>query len=66
MSFGDGFVEIELVKNVGGYAIAVATDEKTQNGVNEYKRNRLLKAGADAVIPDFYNTRSLIDHIFNK
>lgn len=65
LSFGDGFVEIELVKNVGGYAIAVATDEKTQCGVNEYKRARLLKAGADAVIPDFNNTQELINHIFN-
>lgn len=66
LAFGDGFVEIELVKNVGGYAIAVATDEKTQCGVNEDKRTRLLKAGADAVIPDFYDTQSLINHIFNK
>ncbi len=66
LSFGDGFVEIELVKNVGGYAIAVATDEKTQCGVNEYKRMRLLKAGADAVIPDFENYEALINHILQK
>lgn len=66
LSFGDGFVEIELVKNVGGYAIAVATDEKNQCGVNEYKRERLLKAGADVVIPDFENYKILINHIFNK
>lgn len=64
LSFGDGFVEIELVKNVGGYAIAVATDEQHQCGVNEYKRVRLLAAGADAVIPDFEDTNSLINHIF--
>lgn len=64
LSFGDGFVEIELVKNVGGYAIAVATDEQHKCGVNEYKRVRLLAAGADAVIPDFEDTNSLINHIF--
>lgn len=64
LSFGDGFVEIELVKNVGGYTIAVATDEQNQCGVNEYKRKRLLAAGADAVIPDFEDSDSLIKHIF--
>ena len=66
LSFGDGFVEIELVKNVGGYAIAVATDEKTQKGVNPDKRVRLLSAGAHAVVPDFENAEALINHLFNN
>lgn len=66
LSFGDGFVEIELVKNVGGYAVAVATDEKNRNGVDADKRERLLKAGADAVIPDFENTEILMAHLFNE
>lgn len=66
LSFGDGFVEIELVKNVGGYAVAVATDEKTQKGVNPDKRARLLSAGAHAVVPDFENTDALINHLFNN
>ena len=64
LSFGDGFVEIELVKNVGGYAVAVATNEQTQCGVNEQKRARLLSAGAHAVVPDFENTDALINHLF--
>lgn len=63
LSFGDGFVEIELVHNVGGYTVAVATDEKNKNGVNEYKRERLLRAGADAVIPDFRDTDKLLKHL---
>lgn len=66
LSFGDGFVEIELVKNVGGYAVAVATDEKTQKGVNLQKRARLLSAGAHAVVPDFENAEALINHLFNN
>ena len=66
LSFGDGFVEIELVKNVGGYAVAVATDEQTQCGVNEQKRLRLLSAGAHAVVPDFENAEELINHLFGK
>lgn len=66
LSFGDGFVEIELVKNVGGYAVAVATDEKNKCGVDKDKRLRLLSAGADAVIPDFNCSEELIKLIFNK
>ncbi len=66
LSFGDGFVEIELVKNVGGYAVAVATNEKTQKGVNQDKRTRLISAGAHAVVPDFENSEALISHLFNN
>lgn len=53
ISFGDGYVELQLVKDIGGYAVAVATDEARRKGVNEWKRERLLSAKADVVIPDF-------------
>lgn len=66
LSFGDGFVEIELVHNVGGYTVAVATDEKNRCGVNPEKRERLIRAGADAVIPDFQNTNELTNHLLNR
>ena len=65
LSFGDGFVEIELVKNVGGFAVAVATDEVNNCGVDKKKRERLLSAGADAVIPDFENYEALFGFLFN-
>lgn len=64
--FGDGFVEIELVKNVGGYAIALATDEKNKAGIDEAKRKRLISAGADIVIPDFSNASALIRYLINN
>lgn len=60
LSFGDGYVEIELVHGIGGYAVAVATDEAARKGVDEWKRARLLRAGASAVIPDFANTSALM------
>ncbi len=66
LSFGDGFVEIELVKNVGGFAVAVATDEINKSGVDKDKRVRLLSAGADAVIPDFENYKCLFDFLFKS
>ncbi len=38
VTFGDGFVEIELTAKLGGYAVGVATNEKTGDGIDE-KRN---------------------------
>ena len=59
-SFGDGYVEVELVKNLGGHAVGVATDEANRRGVDEWKRNRLLSAGAEAIIPDFEDVQALM------
>ena len=64
ISFGDGYVEVELVKNIDGYAVAVATDEERKVGVDPWKRERLLSARADAVIPDFSGTDRLMQFIF--
>lgn len=60
VSFGDGYVEIELIANIGGYSIAVATDEKRKKGIDEWKRDRLIQAGASAVIPDFTEANKII------
>jgi phosphoglycolate phosphatase-like HAD superfamily hydrolase len=60
VSFGDGYVEVQLVKEAGGYAIAAATDETRRKGINAWKRERLLSAKADAVIPDFTGAERLI------
>jgi len=53
VAFGDGFVEIELTGLSGGYPVAVATDERRGAGIDEGKRERLIKAGAMMVIPNF-------------
>jgi phosphoglycolate phosphatase-like HAD superfamily hydrolase len=63
LSFGDGYVEIENTKAVGGLAVAVASDE-AHNGsgrMDAWKRQRLLDAGADVVIPDFRDGEALLD-----
>lgn len=65
LSFGDGYVEIENTKAVGGLAVAVASDE-ARNGsgrVDEWKRRRLLGVGADAVMPDYRDAIPLVDHL---
>jgi len=54
VAFGDGYVEIENTKEVGGVAVGVATEERLRSGaIDEWKRERLIAAGADVIIPDF-------------
>ena len=65
LSFGDGYVEIENTKSVGGYALAVASDEANNGSgrVDEWKRVRLLGVGADAVIPDYHDAIGFVDEL---
>jgi phosphoglycolate phosphatase len=68
LSFGDGYVEIQNTKEVGGLAVAVASDE-AHNGsgrFDEWKRARLLGVGADVVIPDFRDARELLAIILGE
>jgi hypothetical protein len=53
LGFGDGFVEIEEVHGVGGVAVGVASNEESREGINDWKRNRLIRAGADIIIGDY-------------
>lgn len=51
--FGDGPVELRETKRFGGAVVGVASDEVRRYGLNLHKRTRLVKAGADMIIPDF-------------
>jgi phosphoglycolate phosphatase-like HAD superfamily hydrolase len=64
LGFGDGYVEIEEVKGAGGVAVAVASDEAARRGVNAWKRQRLLRAGADVVIPEYRQHERLLRYLF--
>lgn len=66
VTFGDGYVEIEDTKAVGGIAVGVASDEVNRQGINEWKRERLIQAGADLVIPDFREHERLIAYLFSE
>lgn len=66
IAFGDGFVEIEDTKCVGGIAIGLATNESTRNGIDHWKRNRLIASGADIIMPDFTGFRLLWQYLMNK
>jgi phosphoglycolate phosphatase len=63
LAFGDGFVEIEETKRVGGIAVGVASDEVHRQGINDWKRDRLIEAGADIIIPDFREQQQLLDFL---
>ncbi len=68
LSLGDGPVEIMATKELGGLAIAVCSDEE-ENGsgrIDAFKRQQLLAAGADAVIPDFRDAPTLVDHLLAR
>ena len=60
VSFGDGYVEVLLVDELGGLAIGAATEEEKRCGINEWKRNRLITAGAKAIIPDFRDAEEIL------
>ncbi|MBI4657300.1 MAG: haloacid dehalogenase-like hydrolase [Verrucomicrobia bacterium] len=66
LAFGDGYVEIENTKEVGGLAVAVASDE-AHNGsgrMDEWKRRRLMGVGADICIPDYRDCEPLLQVLF--
>lgn len=68
LAFGDGYVEIENTKQVGGLAVAVASDE-ARNGsgrIDRWKRDRLWGVGADIVIPDYRDAVALVQWMTGK
>ncbi|MDY6873409.1 MAG: HAD hydrolase-like protein [Chloroflexota bacterium] len=66
VAFGDGYVEIEDTKAVGGIAIGLATDEANCAGVDEWKRDRLIASGADIIMPDFIPFPDLLHFLMRE
>jgi phosphoglycolate phosphatase len=61
VSIGDGPAEMLAIKAVGGLAIGVASDEIHQDGrINQLKRDHLLRSGADVIISDYCDLRSVL------
>jgi phosphoglycolate phosphatase-like HAD superfamily hydrolase len=66
VAFGDGYVEILNAKEVGGVAVGLASDEVNRHGVNEWKRNRLIQAGADLIISGYEHQERLFAYLFDE
>jgi phosphoglycolate phosphatase-like HAD superfamily hydrolase len=64
LEFGDGYVEIEEVKQVGGVTVGVATDEPECLAIDEWKRQRLASVGADYIIPNYLEMEELWATLF--
>jgi phosphoglycolate phosphatase len=64
MGFGDGYVEIKNVKDAGGIAVGVATDEPECLKIDEWKRERLVAVGADYIVPNFLCRDELLQTLF--
>ena len=63
IGIGDGFVEIEEMKQVGGLTIGVASDEVNRGAIDRWKRSRLIEAGADLIIADYQPLDELLNVI---
>ena len=64
LGFGDGYVEIEEVKLVGGTAVGVATTEPQCTEVDAWKRERLIGVGADFIVPNYLALDKLLEALF--
>lgn len=60
IGFGDGVVETQEVKRAGGVAVGVASVESGARGVNAAKRDTLIAAGADVIVPDYEHADALL------
>lgn len=61
---GDGPVEIREGKARGAITVGVASDEVRRHGLNPRKRQRLVDAGADTLVPDFTAADELLSLLF--
>ena len=66
LGFGDGYVEIENVKQAGGVAVGVASLEPECLAIDEWKRQRLASVGADAIVPNYSNLPELFSALYDK
>jgi phosphoglycolate phosphatase len=64
LGVGDGFVEIENTRQVGGVALGVPVKEDEPTKVDPWKRARLIEAGAQLLTPNFADAESLAAFLF--
>ncbi len=65
VAFGDGYVEIEDTCRAGGIAVGVASNEAERQGIDEWKRTRLIQAGAHVIVPDFCECEALVGYLYD-
>lgn len=66
IGFGDGYVEIEEVKKAGGTAVGIATCEPECREIDTWKQQRLSRAGADWIVPNFLSLQELLPMVSGR
>ena len=51
---------MRLTRQRGGIAVGVASDEVRRFGANPVKRTRLIRGGADLIVPDYSQLDALL------
>ncbi|HEV7350933.1 PfkB family carbohydrate kinase [Telluribacter sp.] len=65
-AFGDGPDEIREARRYGGIAVGITSNEIRRHGHNHEKRPRLVRAGAQLLIPDFSQPAQLLSLLFKE
>jgi beta-phosphoglucomutase-like phosphatase (HAD superfamily) len=61
VAIGDGPAEILAAKSIGALALGIASDEVHPDGrLNHLKREHLIRAGADLIVPDYRALKSML------
>ena len=62
-AFGDGYVELENARAVGGVAVGVASLENGEQGWDLWKKERLRGVGAQILVPDWNEADLILDYL---
>jgi phosphoglycolate phosphatase len=60
---GDGYVEIQNGRDVDAVTLGVYTPENNRYHMNEDKRDRLFRAGAHLLAPDFTDGEAILEYL---
>ena len=60
VTFGDGPIEIRETRKRGGLTVGIASNEVQRFGLQLEKRSRLIRAGANLIVPDYSQLASLL------
>jgi phosphoglycolate phosphatase len=60
INFGDGYVETRATKERGGIAIGVAYDAERPGEYHRWRREQLIEAGVDVIVPDLRQSGELL------
>jgi rfaE bifunctional protein kinase chain/domain len=63
--FGDGPVEMRECRKFDGVAVGIASNEVRRFGLSEEKRTRIVKAGAQLLVPDWSQYTAVLKLLFD-